>query len=553
MVTRTSRKARRQRNERIKRNYVLKKGAKTAFSCAAVVSSISASLAAPTFTNEASAQTTAASRAQYIENLAIHAVPVANRNGLWASVMMAQAILESNWGQSGLSSPPHHNLFGVKGSFQGRSVTFPTREFLNGQWVTINAAFRSYPSFTQSFEDYAFVIRNVNFGSGPFYIGAWKAHSRSFRDATAWLQGRYATDPNYAALLNNIIVSNNLTRFDTMDGVGTGNIPVNNVNTGNNNNNNSNSSTSTSGTYRVVAGDTLSRIAVNFGTSVANLKSWNNLKSDLIFVGQTLQVQASGGTSTNNNTNTNTPTNQATHLVVSGDTLSALAIRYQTSVANIRSWNGLTSDMIRVGQVLRVSATGNTNTNNNANTSTSTNTNNQTNHTVVSGDTLSSLALRYNTSVANIRSWNNLNSDLIRIGQVLRVSATGSSTSTNTSNTPNTNANTSSASGQNYTIVSGDTLSAIALRFGTTVANLRSWNNINGDLIRVGQVIRVSSSGSVSNNTTNTPPSTNTYTVRSGDSLWAIAQANHTSVDNLIRLNNLRTDVIVIGQVLRLI
>ena len=158
----------------------------------------------------------ASSQQQFINQIAPHAQSVANANDLYASVMMAQAILESAWGQSTLAQAPNYNLFGIKGSYNGQTVYMNTLEFLNGQWVTKNEPFRRYPSFAESFMDNARTLRNVSFQSGVYYYaGAWKSNTTSYRDATAWLTGRYATDPNYATSLNRVIETYGLTQYDT--------------------------------------------------------------------------------------------------------------------------------------------------------------------------------------------------------------------------------------------------------------------------------------------------------------------------------------------------
>ncbi|WP_125709735.1 glucosaminidase domain-containing protein [Companilactobacillus zhongbaensis] len=136
----------------------------------------------------------------------------AQRYNVYASVMMAQAIIESGWGGSTLAMYPNHNLFGIKGSYNGQSVYMPTREYSPQYgWYTINAAFRKYPSYEQSFDDNGALLR---YGLNGYYKGTWKENTNSYRDATRWLQGRYATAPNYAAVLNNVIDTYGLTRFD---------------------------------------------------------------------------------------------------------------------------------------------------------------------------------------------------------------------------------------------------------------------------------------------------------------------------------------------------
>ncbi|HHT6184047.1 TPA: LysM peptidoglycan-binding domain-containing protein, partial [Listeria monocytogenes] len=99
------------------------------------------------------------------------------------------------------------------------------------------------------------------------------------------------------------------------------------------------------------------RIANNHKVTIANLKSWNNLKSDFIYPGQKLKVSA--GTTTNTNTakpSTNKPSNSTvkTYTVKKGDSLWAISRQYKTTVDNIKAWNKLTSNMIHVGQKLTI-------------------------------------------------------------------------------------------------------------------------------------------------------------------------------------------------------
>ena len=130
-------------------------------------------------------------------------------NNLYASVMIAQAILESGSGQSGLSASPHYNLFGIKGHYDGQSASMQTWEDDGqGNAYTINDDFRSYPSYVESLQDYVKVLSQAHFA------GAWKSNTSSYQDATAALTGVYATDTSYNAKLNSIIERYNLTRFD---------------------------------------------------------------------------------------------------------------------------------------------------------------------------------------------------------------------------------------------------------------------------------------------------------------------------------------------------
>lgn len=158
----------------------------------------------------------------------------------------------------------------------------------------------------------------------------------------------------------------------------------------------------------------------------------------------------------------------------------------------------------------------------------------KTTYTVKSGDTLYSIALRYNTTVAKIASENNIsNVNTIRVGQILIIPGTSTST-------PKPPATTT------YTVKRGDTLYSIARRYNTTVAKIASANNIkNVNTIRVGQVLKIPGTAS-------TPPAATTYTVKRGDTLYSIAQRYNTTVSKLQSLNNISNpNLIRVGQVLR--
>ena len=152
----------------------------------------------------------------FINAISGYAVSVAEKNDLYASVMIAQAALESAWGTSILAYNPNFNLFGVKGSYNGQTFYKYTKEYSSKDgWTTIKAGFRKYPSYAESLNDYADKLRN-----GPesmakdYYKGTWKENAKTYQDATKWLTGRYATDPDYNTKLNNIIKTYDLTRFD---------------------------------------------------------------------------------------------------------------------------------------------------------------------------------------------------------------------------------------------------------------------------------------------------------------------------------------------------
>lgn len=150
----------------------------------------------------------------FIKKIAKDAHDIGQKEDIYASVMMAQAILESDSGNSALARAPHYNLFGIKGAYKGQSATFNTLEDNGGQMYQISASFRSYPNQKASLEDYADLMKNGIDGNPDIYKPTWKSEAPSYRSATEHLSTTYATDSHYADKLNSIIKHYDLTRFD---------------------------------------------------------------------------------------------------------------------------------------------------------------------------------------------------------------------------------------------------------------------------------------------------------------------------------------------------
>lgn len=213
------------------------------------------------------------------------------------------------------------------------------------------------------------------------------------------------------------------------------------------------------------------------------------------------------------------PGEGTSYVVKNGDSLWSIANRYNTTVDAIKRLNGLSTNSLQVGQILQI-PTGGPSTPGNTNT-----------YTVKSGDSLWSIANRYNTTANEIKRLNGLATDTLRVGQVLQIP-------TSSGSTPN--------QGGTHTVKSGDSLWSIANQYHTTVAVLRTLNNLSTDTLRIGQVLKVPTG------TTLPPTNENTYTVKSGDSLWSIANRYNTTVDELKALNNLTSNMLQLGQVLQI-
>jgi LysM repeat protein len=488
--------------------------------------------------------------AAFITEIATYAQPVAQANDLYASVMIAQAILESGWGRSALSQSPNHNLFGIKGSHNGQTVYMNTAEYLNNQWLTMKEPFKKYPSYKESFEDNARTLRNVSLGNGNYYYaGAWKSNTSSYRDATQWLTGRYATAPNYASSLNTVIQQYGLTKYDTpASGNAGGGATVSTPNTATNPVSKpaaTSSVSSGSQGYTVASGDSVWGIANKFGITMDQLCSWNNIRNNFIYPGQKLTIN--GGTAkqtTNTGTISTTTASAGSYTVASGDSVWSVANKHSITMDQLRNWNNIKNDFIYPGQHLVVKNDTGSKSQANKTTAISSVTN-AGSYTVASGDSVWSVANKHGITMDQLRSWNNIKNDFIYPGQRLVVKNSGNK-QTSSPTTASTSIS-SSAGSQKYTVASGDSVWSIANKFGITMDQFRSWNNIKNDYVYPGQSVRVSGTATAANQTA----STSNYTVVSGDSVWGIADKFGISRDQFIQWNNIKDNFVYPGQSVR--
>ncbi len=195
--------------------------------------------------------------------------------------------------------------------------------------------------------------------------------------------------------------------------------------------------------------------------------------------------------------------------VKSGDTLWSIARQYGITVNELKSYNNLKDNTLSIGMLLYIP--------NKETTTVETEV-----YTVKAGDTLYSIAKKYNLSVDELKSLNNLTGSALTIGQKLNVKKEPSLLETT------------------YQVQKGDTLYGIAQKFKVSVDNLKNINNLTNNVLSIGQVLKIPTSE-------NSFP---TYQVKSGDTLWSIAKTYGTSVDEIKRINNLINNSLSIGQTL---
>lgn len=204
-----------------------------------------------------------------------------------------------------------------------------------------------------------------------------------------------------------------------------------------------------------------------------------------------------------------------TYVVQKGDTLYSIANKLGTTVSELKKENNLTSNTLQIGEVLRIPTKEIYEEEENI-------------YIVKKGDSLYSIANKYNTTVDELKRINNLTSNILSIGQVLKLPSDKASNVEKEGNTIS------------YTVQKGDSLYSIARKYNTTIDRIKDLNNLTTNLLSIGQVLLI-------------PTDTNletTYTVQKGDSLYSIAKKYNTTVNRLKQLNNLTSNLLSIGQIL---
>ena len=200
--------------------------------------------------------------------------------------------------------------------------------------------------------------------------------------------------------------------------------------------------------YTVKKGDSLWKIANKYNTTVEKLKSANNLKTNTLSVGQKLVIPSISVS----------PEVSDTYIVQKGDSLWSIANKFNMTVSELKNLNNLTNNLLSIGQVLKIKDSSN---------------NGKTTYTVQKGDSLWVIANKYGITTEELKSYNNLTSNLLSIGQVLKIPQGKTSTE------------------NIYTVKKGDSLWTIANRYNTTVKKIKVLNNLTSNLLSIGQQLKI--------------------------------------------------------------
>ena len=246
---------------------------------------VAVSVAAPLLnTNEveavegnATATTSNVDKKAFINEISNEIKPLAEKHDLYASIMIAQAIVESDWGQNDFAKAPYYNLFGLEGQYKGQSAMLDKKNQETG--ASEKKEMKHYGSYKEAIQDYIEIIKTTSRdGNENYFSGTWRSNAKDYQTAAEALKGRFNDDQSYVQKLVSVIQENDLASYDATEPVTP---PVAQP---------AAEASTQPVKYTVQSGDTVSSIAAQFGVSVEDLTAWNNVSESNIYAGQTIIV-----------------------------------------------------------------------------------------------------------------------------------------------------------------------------------------------------------------------------------------------------------------------
>ena len=275
------------------------------------------------------------------------------------------------------------------------------------------------------------------------------------------------------------------------------------------------STTPSSEYYTVKSGDSLWSIAKKYGISVDELKAANNLTSNVLQIGQKLNIPSMSGITTK-------PENYINYIVKSGDSLYGIASKNDLTVQELKNYNNLTSNVLQIGQILKIPVV----------STEEVPIGKYSEYVVKSGDSLYSIGRKYGYTPQQLIDYNNLDSTILSVGQVLKI--------------PTVSSDLEQTNYIEYTVKSGDNLYSIGRKYGVSPQELMNYNNLTSNLLSIGQTLKIPTSSSGTNTTYIE------YTVKSGDNLYSIGRKYGYTAQELMNYNNLKSNLLSIGQTIRI-
>jgi membrane-bound lytic murein transglycosylase D len=327
--------------------------------------------------------------------------------------------------------------------------------------------------------------------------------------------------------------------------------------------------------YKIKSKDNLVDIAELFGIRVSDLRNWNNLPyTSRLKIGQEFTIYVPedkveyyskidnlSEREKNEILFVNSGESSIEHRIRSGESLSTIASKYGVTISQLKEWNNLSSNRIYKGRKLIIYSDGYKNSSvSEVNNNSKSNITTSSSYRVRRGDTISEIALKYGITTLQLRKWNDLKSNKIIVGQILKIHGKETVKSLG-DNTAKKSANT-----YNYTIKKGDTISEIAEQFNVTMNDLKNWNNLSSNKLIAGKTLIIysdngpnsrseNSMNSVTSNSLKLNSKTDSsriHKVAQGESLWTIAKKYKIFVSDIMAWNNLTSDRVKVGQKLKI-
>ena len=219
----------------------------------------------------------------FINEISSQIKPLAEKHDLYASIMIAQAIVESDWGNNEYAQAPYYNLFGLEGQYQGQSAMLDKKDSGNGQ--TEKKELKKYGSYKEAIQDYIEIIKTTSRdGNENYFSGTWRSNAKDYQAAAAALAGRLNEDQGYVQKLVSTIQEHDLTSYDATQPVTppvAQPAPAEQAAT---------AAPEQPKEYTVQSGDTVNSITDQFGIGVKEFTDWNKIDDSTIYAGQSVIV-----------------------------------------------------------------------------------------------------------------------------------------------------------------------------------------------------------------------------------------------------------------------